>query len=65
MKMTGLSTIMNGTWKAIRKHSPEILTALGIAGFATTAVMAAKVTPKALNKVRNDSRKNHDGDPYA
>lgn len=65
MKMTGLSTIMNGTWKAIRKHSPEILTALGIAGFATTAVMTAKVTPKALNKVRNDSRKNHDGDPYA
>lgn len=65
MKTTGLSTIMNGTWKLIRKHSPEILTALGIAGFTTAAVMAVRVTPKALDKVRKDSRKAHDGDPYA
>lgn len=65
MKTTALSSIMGGIWKAARKHSPEILTGLGIAGFTTAAVMAVKVTPKALEKVRRDSRNNHDGDPYA
>lgn len=49
----------------MRKHSPEILTALGIAGLTTAAVMAVKVTPKALEKVRQDSQKNHNGDRYA
>ena len=34
--------------KTISKHSPEILTGLGIAGFITTTVMAVKATPKAM-----------------
>lgn len=65
MKSSALSSIMNVTWKAIRKHSPEILTALGLVGFTTAAVMAVKVTPKAHDQVLSDSRRNHDGDPYA
>lgn len=31
------------------KHSPEILTGIGIAGMITTTVMAVKATPKALD----------------
>lgn len=65
MKATTLTSMMTCAWKAMRKHSPEILTALGIAGFTTAAVMAVKVTPKALEKVRQDSQKNHNGDRYA
>ena len=65
MKTTTLTSMMTCAWKAMRKHSPEILTALGIAGFTTAAVMAVKVTPKALEKVRQDSQKNHNGDRYA
>lgn len=33
---------------AIKKHSPEILTGIGIAGMITTTVMAVRTTPKAL-----------------
>lgn len=33
---------------AVKKHSPEILTGIGIAGMITTTVMAVRVTPKAL-----------------
>lgn len=65
MKTTTLVSMMTCAWKVMRKHSPEILTALGIAGFTTAAVMAVKVTPKALEKVRQDSQKNHNGDRYA
>lgn len=33
------------------KHSPEILTGLGIAGMITTTVLAVKATPKALTLI--------------
>lgn len=33
---------------AIKKHSPEILTGIGIAGMITMTVMAVRATPKAL-----------------
>ena len=31
------------------KHSPEILTGIGITGMITAGVMAVKATPKALD----------------
>ena len=34
-----------------KKHSPEILTGLGIAGMITTTVLAVKATPKALQLI--------------
>lgn len=37
--------------KSISKHSPEILTAVGIAGMATTVLLAVKATPKALKQI--------------
>lgn len=33
---------------AVARHSPEILTGIGIAGMVTTTVLAVKATPKAL-----------------
>jgi hypothetical protein len=36
---------------SLSKHSPEILTGLGIAGMITTTVLAVKATPKALNAI--------------
>lgn len=35
----------------ISKHSPELLTGIGIAGMITTTVLAVKATPKALDLI--------------
>ena len=35
----------------LSKHSPEILTGIGIAGMITTTILAVKATPKALKKI--------------
>lgn len=35
----------------ISKHSPEILTGIGIAGMITTTILAVKATPKALRLI--------------
>ena len=50
---------------ALKKASPTILTCIGAVGVVATAVLAVKATPKALEMVRADSRKKHDGDPHA
>ena len=51
--------------QVLKKTSPTILTCIGAVGVVATAVLAVKATPKALEMVRADSRKNHDGDPHA
>lgn len=43
-----LSNIAINLQKAMKKHSPEILTGIGIAGMITTTVLAVRATPKAL-----------------
>ena len=48
-----------------RKYSPMTLSCVASVGVIVTAVEAVKDTPKALSLVMEDSRKNHDGDPYA
>lgn len=40
--------------KGVEKHSPEILTGVGIAGMLVSIVLAVKVTPKALDKINED-----------
>ena len=35
----------------VSKHSPEILTGLGIAGMVTTTILAVKATPKAMQLI--------------
>jgi hypothetical protein len=45
---TNVSKIIKDTKTTVSKHSPEILTGLGIAGMAATTVLAVKATPKAI-----------------
>lgn len=49
MSNTKLMKLVKSVRTAAKKHSPEILTGIGIAGMITTAVMAVKATPKALD----------------
>lgn len=48
MGKLNLSNIAKGVRTAMKKHSPEILTGIGIAGMITTSILAVKATPKAL-----------------
>ena len=62
MGKLNLSKIAKGVRTAMKKHSPEILTGIGIAGMITTTVMAVRATPKALiliedKKIENDTDK--------
>lgn len=49
----------------VRKYSPVALSCVASVGVVVTAVVAVKATPKAVMLIQADSRKNHDGDPYA
>ena len=53
MSKPNVSDFINSAKSAIVKHSPEILTGMGIAGMVTTAVLAVKATPKALDLIRD------------
>lgn len=55
MSKGNLSKFFNELQRAVTKHSPEILTGLGIAGMITTTVLAVKATPKALD-LMNDKK---------
>lgn len=50
-----LNTFIKSTKRIVSKHSPEILTGLGIAGMITSTILAVKATPKAL-KLMEDAR---------
>ena len=58
MEKFNLSKVVKNVKAAASKHSPEILTGIGIAGMATTIVMAVKATPKALILI--EEKKNKD-----
>ena len=57
--------LIKSVQNVLTKHSPEILTGLGISGMVATTVLAVKATPRAINLIQEDSRIKHDGDPYA
>ena len=48
MKKPNVSKILSSIRTSAAKHSPEILTGIGIAGMVATTVMAVRATPKAL-----------------
>lgn len=48
---TKITNVIKTTRKFIGKHSPEILTGIGITGMITTTVLAVKATPKALELI--------------
>ena len=43
-----LKALANALWMGAKKHSPEILVGLGIAGAASSVIFAIKATPKAV-----------------
>ena len=47
----GMSKFIRGAKISISKHSPEILTGIGIAGMITTTFLAVRATPKALELI--------------
>jgi len=49
----------------LKRSSPTLLTCFSVIGVVGTTVLAVKATPKAVELIKNDSRRNHDGDPYA
>ena len=51
MNKANMADLFKGFKMAVSKHSPEILTGLGIAGMITSTVLAVKATPKALELV--------------
>lgn len=60
-----VANFCKGIGMAVKKHSPEILTGIGIAGMLATTILAVKATPKAIEAIKADSEENHDGDPNA
>lgn len=48
MNKFNFAKIINDTKASMSKHSPEILTVIGVTGMITTTVLAVKATPKAL-----------------
>ena len=53
MAKPNLSQIAKSVKMTLVKHSPEILTGIGIAGMLTTVVLAVRATPTALVKIQN------------
>ena len=51
MNKESIVNFFNGVRSTMDKHSPEILTGIGIAGTITTTVLAVKATPKALELI--------------
>lgn len=48
MKKVAAKKAAESFWRSVKKHSPTILTGIGIAGMITTTILAVQSTPKAL-----------------
>lgn len=57
--MHKLGTIFKGVKTTVSKHSPEILTGLGIGGMITSTVLAVKATPKACMLLDAKKKEEH------
>ena len=53
MNKPNMAALLKDIRVTMSKHSPEILTGLGIAGMITTTVLAVKATPKALDLIED------------
>lgn len=57
MSKINLAKVVKDLSLAAKKHSPEILIGLGIAGMLTTTIVAVKATPKAMRLIEEEKRK--------
>lgn len=53
MNKSSMTALFKSIQTSVSKHSPEILTGIGIAGMITTTVLAVKATPKALELIED------------
>lgn len=56
MKTQNVTKFFKTIQTSLVKHSPEILTGLGVAGMVTTTVLAVKATPKAVRLIEEAKR---------
>lgn len=61
MAKSNMTQFIKGVKNTMVKHSPAILTGIGITGMLTTTVLAVKATPKALDVIA-DIKKRHEED---
>lgn len=59
MNKNDVTKIFKDIRNGISKHSPEILTGIGIAGMITTTILAVKATPKALQLIDEKKEEEH------
>lgn len=68
MRKKSLSDITKNIGFIVRKHSPEILTGMGIAGMITTTIVSVRATPKAIRlmdeEIRSRIRNNEEDENY-
>lgn len=57
MNKPNVAKIVRSVQTTLSKHSPEILTGIGIAGVGTTIVLAVKATPKALQLIEEEKQR--------
>lgn len=57
MSKIDLSNTIKVFKTGVKKHSPEIMTGIGIAGMVTSTVLAVKSTPKALILIEEEKRR--------
>lgn len=60
MNKPNWSRMLKSLRESVSKHSPEILTGIGIAGMITTTVLAVRATPKALILIADKEEENPD-----
>lgn len=60
MKKRNFSQIVKGVKTGLLKHSPEILTGIGIAGMVTATVLAVRATPKALILMEEEKQRQNE-----
>ena len=58
MANTKFKELVSGVQASLKRHSPEILTGLGIAGMITTTVLAVRATPKAMALIEAEKERN-------
>ncbi len=56
MGKSNMKTFLRNVKMSASKHSPEILIGFGVAGFVTTAVLAVKATPKAIQLIEDEAK---------
>lgn len=56
MNKSKFAGVVKSVKTTMSKHSPEILTGIGIAGMLTTTVLAVKATPKALRLIEEKKK---------